>query len=584
MPYLPEMPTQVTQRDVTDVFAGYNHNSIIGAGEFYDMVNLSTDNYPLLSPRKKRGLVLESTNLQGITEIAEELAYVEDGTLWYAGEETALKGMSEGEKQIVTMGAYICIFPDKVYYNTAEPTDYGSMEALYTSTGDIHYKLCKADGTIYEKNPTVSDTAPAEPEDGALWLDSSDGEFTLKIYSTALLEWGTVPTVFTRIEFVSSGEIPQLFSVYDGVDISGSEIESVNGSKVIYALGGGDEAPDYVVVTGVIEEAFTQTSGFITLHRAVPQMDYVCESQNRLWGCFYGKSEDKTLNEIYCCALGDFKNWRQYMGSSTDSWTASVGADGVWTGAVNYMGRPIFFKENSILTVTVSSIGAHSINETAARGVQPGSAKSLKVVNETLYYKARTAVCAYQGGFPVDVSEALGDDKYTNASAGALADKYYLAMDNEAGERFVFVYDLKRGLWMKEDKLNVKSFAKAKDELYAVTDFGLLAMLGNKGRKEPFVGWEAETGMLYYQYPDKKYVSRYNLRVSMEEGAEMDIYIQYDSSGPWERKGRVKYSGTSTVNVPIWSRRCDHMRLKFVGKGEVKLYSIAKILEIGSDM
>ena len=582
MPYLPTMPTQQTVRDVTDVFYGYNHQAQIGGGEFYEMENLSSDNFPLMSPRKPRGLVLWNVNVQGMTELAGKLAYVQDGTLWYADKATPVSGLGEGRKQMVCMGAYICIFPDKVYYNTADESDYGSMEAEYSSTGTIKYKLCKADGTVYEKKPTVSDTAPAEPQNGDLWLDSSGESYSLKIYSSSLVQWATVPTVYTRIEFISSGEIPKLFKEHDGVSISGSSIADVNGEKIIYALGVGEGA-DYIVVANILKEAAEQTTGFISIKRSVPEMDYICESQNRLWGCYFGKSGDVTLNEIYCCALGDFKNWRQYMGLSTDSWTASVGADGEWTGAVNYMGYPMFFKETAILRVGVSNTGAHSINETAARGVQSGCAESLCVVNETLYYKARGAVCAYQGGFPSSVSEPLGAEEYHDAAAGALADKYYIEMTNAGGDRYLFVYDLKRGLWMKETALRAWRFTEAKGELYALTETGMECLIGSKGRKEPYVSWSAESGMLYYQYPDKKYVSRYNLRIEMQPGAEMKIYIQYDS-GKWELKGFVEYKGTGTVTLPIWARRCDHMRLRFVGKGDFKIYSIAKILEIGSDM
>ena len=52
-PKLKEIPTS---RELVDVFKGYNHNLRIGDGEFYDMTNLSSDNYPVLSPRKQRGI------------------------------------------------------------------------------------------------------------------------------------------------------------------------------------------------------------------------------------------------------------------------------------------------------------------------------------------------------------------------------------------------------------------------------------------------------------------------------------------------------------------------------------------------
>ena len=54
------------------------------------------------------------------------------------------------------------------------------------------------------------------------------------------------------------------------------------------------------------------------------------------------------VNELYACKLGDFKNWNCFLGISTDSYVASVGTDGPWTGAVTYLGNPIFFKETCL--------------------------------------------------------------------------------------------------------------------------------------------------------------------------------------------------------------------------------------------
>ena len=88
-------------------------------------------------------------------------------------------------------------------------------------------------------------------------------------------------------------------------------------------------------------------------------MDFVIESGNRLWGCRYGKAlNGETVNEIYASKLGDFRNWYCFAGISTDSYTASVGTDGAFTGAVTYMGRPIFFKGEKRLSIaSVKEIG-----------------------------------------------------------------------------------------------------------------------------------------------------------------------------------------------------------------------------------
>jgi len=578
MPQLPAMKNEYLKRQFTDSFSGYRRRLKIEEGELYDCKNLSTAHYPLLANRRKRGFVTSLESPGGLMA-KDRLCWVDEGALFCGGEKTPLTELLPGEKQLVSMGSYICIFPDKLYFNTAEPTDFGSMEASYSSAGGVRISLCQADGSEYE-TPSLSQTAPEEPENAALWIDTSAIPHVLRQWSAALGEWVEIVTAYTRMSFASCGEIPAPFKKDDGVEISGAELEELNGTKLITALGGAEDKPDYIVFPGLIDEAFTQENGSISLSRRVPDMDYVIECRNRLWGCRYGDS----LNELYCCALGDFKNWRQYQGLASDSWTASVGSDGPWTGAVNFMGYPTFFKENRIHRISVSAVGAHHVSETVCRGVEKGSHKSLAVLNETLFYKARGAVCSYQGGFPLTVSEALGDESYSDAVAGAIAERYYISMKNAAGDYELLVYDMARGLWIKEDSLRVTDFAALGSELYALSDNRLYALMGTEGEQESHVDWMAESGILCYQYPDRKYLSRYNFRLQMEEGAWMDIYVQYDSSGIWERKGRINFRGIGTVTVPVRPRRCDHLRIRLEGKGEFRLFSIAKILSIGSDV
>ena len=577
MAMLPTFDYEYSEREITDTFGGYHRARKIGAGEFYDTENLSSAEYPLLSNRKKRGLVRRLSAPGGMLA-KEKLAYVEGGTLYYDDAPTPLSGLAPGKKQLVSMGATLVVFPDRCYYNTADPGDCGSLDAVYRSTGAVEYALCAEDGTRWER-PLRSDAPPETPGDGQLWMDTAASPPRLKRYAAAEGIWEALTTVYTRVQFISEGELPALFRQYDGVTISGGD-EAVGGEKILQAVGGGEGELDYLVVAGLYTGEGEQTQGSVCIERRAPEMDYVIECRNRLWGCRYGGG----LNEIYCCALGDFRNWRQYQGLSTDSWTASVGSDGPWTGAVNYFGYPLFFKENRIHRVTVSASGAHALSETVCRGVQSGCSESLQVVNETLLYKSRADVCAYQGGFPRSVSEHLGEGNWSEAAAGCIGERYYLSMKNEQGAWSLFVYDLRRELWMREDSLCVRRFAALGDELYAMTDESLLALLGSRGEKEPYVPWMAETGMLYYQQPERKYVSRFQLRLWMEEGASLEVYVMYDSDGQWVRQGRIRMKGTRSVTLPVRPRRCDHLRIRLVGRGEARLYSVAKILTLGSDV
>ena len=581
--YYPKLKKWRSSRVRTESFRGYEHRLRGREGSFYEMRNLSGDQYPLLASRKPRGLLGTLTGPAGLLE-KDVPCWVANGTLFINGLATSVTGLSAGEKQLVSMGAYVLIFPDKVYYNTADPTDTGSMEASYQTLGTVTYTPCDAEGNPYTIG-SAGAQEPGEPENGEIWVDTSEGGAVYRQWSQADVMWTEIPTVYTKISFTSRGQLPTLFRQYDGVKISGSQIEALNGEKILYAVGGDANCDDYAVVIGLLEESCTDERRELTIRRELPRMDYVCECQNRLWGCFYGNTNGENLNEIYCSALGDFRNFRQYLGLSTDSWTASVGSDGPWTGAVNYLGSPCFFKENRIHRVTVSSQGAHRLEETVCRGVQRGSHKSLCVVGETLLYKSRTDVCAWQGGFPQSVSEALGDVAYSGAAAGSFGEKYYISMKDGADAWSLFVYDLEKGLWHREDGLHALCFARCGDSLYCIdAETGKLwDLLGAAGTAETSVDWMAESGVQYTEYPDRKYLSRFDFKLQLERGGCMRVWLNYDSGEDWVPAGEIQGRGLTTLLLPVRPRRCDHMRLRLEGEGELRLFSVTRVLRKGSD-
>lgn len=603
MPIFPTLKRTATSQQVVDEFRGYNHNLKIGDGEFFDMTNLTSSYYPLLANRAKRGIVTKLTTPRALLG-KSQLAYMDGSRLMYGGMDLTSYINAAGffistssamlPKQLVSMGAYIVIFPDKLYINTENYDDCGSLEAYYTTSGTVQYVICGADGTEYVE-PTVSPNTPAEPEDGALWIDNRGETHVLKTFSKATGLWADIPDVYTKIKHPGIGV---QFERLDGVTISGiaftddnsdltpieeslqKQLSRLNGSHIIY-----EKDDNYLVIVGLIDGSYDQTVGSVTVKRTVPDMDFITEASNRLWGCKYGLVNGGTVNEIYCCALGDFKNWNQFLGVATDSYVASVGTDGPWTGAVTHLGYPIFFKENCLHKVYVSSTGAHQIVDTACRGVQAGSHNSLAVVNETLFFKSVTDVCAYDGSLPVSVSEAMGTERYFNASAGALGDKYYISMEDRDGTWHLFVFDTVKGFWHREDDTHAMVFARCGGELYYIDgDTKQLKCVGcTDGDEEEDVSWMAESGLMGYITVEKKYVSRLNLRMKLPEGSEMDLYIQYDSEEKWEHIGHVEGTGTGTFMIPLRPRRCDHFRFKLEGTGDVRLYSFAKIYEAGSD-
>ena len=581
----PTLPVQETTRQVVEYFRGYNHNLRIADGEFFDMKNMTSDYYPVLSPRKKRGFYVKPASPQGLIA-KEDICYV-DGSEFVMGDQRIAMNLSvqpeDCPKQLVSMGAYVIVMPDKKYVNTADPEDYGDIEAAFSSTTDVSFQLSTMTGEVYS-GIVISPDEPDSPENLSYWIDTSSVPHVLKQYSGNTGMWVTIVTTYVKI---SATGIGKAFQQYDGVTISGiasEKLKDLNTSSVIWA-----KDDDYIVVVGILDEVMTQTAaqGPVKVERRMPNMDYLTESGNRLWGCRYGEAVNgEFVNEIYACKLGDFRNWNCFMQISTDSYAASCGTDGPFTGAITFLGYPMFFKENCVHKVYGSYPANFQIQDTACRGVESGCHKSLAIVNETLFYKARSGICAFDGSLPVDASQDLGSVVYSKAVGGAHGNKYYVSMKDQDDMWHLFVYDTAKGMWHKEDNLHAAAFASCKGELYCIDadNLNIITMFGTGIPDAQDVDWMVETGEMGIATPDMKYIPQITVRMFMEPGARAEFYARYDMSDEWIHVCNVFGTQLRSFYIPIRPRRCDHMKLKIVGHGMGKVYSITKTTERGSDI
>lgn len=574
--------------ETQDNFYGLNTALRIQEGEWAEMENISPRAFPSFAPREKRGVVQAMTSPRAL--IARDTLCWVDGTQLYINSlPVAGIVLTDSAKELVSMGAWLIVLPDKVYVNTADLTDWGYIDAEYSYEGDVVYSPARVDGSEMDlESAAASAMPPPEPENGDYWIDTSGETDVLKQYSAMSDVWTVIPSVYTRIGLAGVGTH---FKQYDGVEINGCEyaeedetltkqLAALNGSKIIEAVG-----DDYIIVTGLLNRVHTQEEATVTVKRKMPSMDFVIESQNRLWGCHYGMADGKVVNEIYASALGDFKNWRQYRNLSTDSYAVTVGTDGAFTGAVTFQGYPTFFKETAMHRLIGAFPAQYRVDTIACRGVQSGSHKSLTVVNERLFYKGRTDVLCYDGSEPVSVSEALGEVTYRDAVGGVYKERYYLSMKADSAWH-MFLYDSKKGFWYREDNTQALCFAQSDDELYYIdaATKNLMACLGRVGEPEEAVQFSACSGVIGYRLKDHKYVSRLNIRTSAETGAYMHIYLRYDSRGGWMSAGYVRGDGrVGTRLLPVKPRRCDHFEMKIEGRGDCRILSIAKVLEVGGD-
>ena len=702
--YYPTVIDSGNVRGSISSFLGYNHNLIPAAGEMYDMKNLTSDLFPVMSPRKKRDLLLKIANTQWdnvpmtVIETAEvqvseayahykaediamnsvqtcRISFTVDTTvlveyeckvysvnadeekteiLSIAGDESSIyrefttpedtvsiewnldaiadvsvfdaqdmdlyltdrsllknnrniRGIhlkdnklaymignclyfnnvkydmtsympdptdDMSRQQIISYGAYILVFPLGLYLNTKNPADRGYLGAKWTGKNvAMTYSLCNRDGSAI--TATVSSDAPDTPAAGDYWLCTQSDAPGLYMWSSSTSSWEAVLT--TYISITATDADFSAFKKGDAVFMN-TKLENVNNGSIIQAVG-----TDYIVVTGIMNVATdTETIDF-TMERVIPKLDYVCVSNNRVWGCFAGSIDGSTaVNEIYASALGDAKNWNTFEGTAADSYRLSMGSDGDFTGACTYQGYPMFFKENEIYRIYGTYPAAYQLHSFNCRGVQKGSERSLAVCGEYLLYKSIQDVCVFDGNSAVGISEPLGKELFYDAAAGSCMSKYYISMRNAKGEYGLYVYDMKKNLWMKEDNLDIAEFSynnsgqlygRRELELYgfgeAYEDVGLTSVPA-----EEFVSWFGELGPFGYEGANKKYPKRLSLRAMIPAKDEIKVSVSYDDA-PYKTLLTIRGTGQiESTLLTLSTQRCDHYRLRLEGHGDVRIYSL----------
>ena len=588
-PNLNEIPSQKLW---TEQFTGLDRRPRTYDGSFDAMGNVTGEPWPLLSSRGKRGVVAEAEAPLDMAALGK-LCWIDGSTLYYNGAATPITSLSTAQdmlpKRLVTMGAYIIVFPDGAYYNTADNTDYGTINRLWSSSGNVSYSLCTMDGIDYPSGSvTVSNTAPANPSQGDYWINTAAEPHAMYQYNDLYEEWVGISSVYVKI---SAANIGNGVKAGDGVTISGisytgsnqtlkKQLESLNETSVVQAAG-----TNYIVIIGLIDAGYTQTGGTVRADRKIPKLDHVIECNNRLWGCRYGTEGTEFVNRIYASALGDFKNWRKYNGTSMDSYFVNVGTDGPFTGAVNHRGYPYFFKEDCVHRIFGETPSNFQTQTTLCDGVQKGSEKTLIPYNGALYYLGRHGVQRFES-LPENIGKPLGEGKLSGGAAGECGGVYYLSAQEEDGQYSLYTFNLERQQWHRQDDSHAIAFAALDGEMYMLKAGGqVIALNGKAGTLEAGnIVWFAETAPMGYEYPEHKYLSRFVIRIRLGEHATCQIKAQYDGDGIWHDKGTLHGKNkVRTYTVPIVPRRCDFMKVRLEGRGDMRLYGLARELTIGSD-
>ena len=525
------------KKHTDEAFYGYNHTEAPGSGEIYDMKNLTSDSYPLVSvrsPRRNRRTLTAARGLcsfDGLYWVAKDDASDDWYSLFKESNGAAVKveglQLDGREKKMAVLGAYLVLFPDKKYYNRLTGV-YGSLERTWQ-------------GNCAFSNSTLTD--------------------------------------------LSGSGFSNVFRAGDAVTLTGLSTHPENNKTVIIRAVSSAILVFYDNTFTV--DASDPSSENVTISRTVPDMDFIFENENRLWGC--------KGDTIFASKLGDPFNWNVFDGLSTDSFSASVGSAGDFTGAVAYLGYPMFFKESGIYKIYGDKPGNFQVVASSSVGVAKGCERSLCVTGDILFYVSRNGVMAYTGAIPQNISSCFGRRRLEDGRAGTDGIKYYLSVRdyNTIAGYELFVYDTATGLWHREDDFKLVFAAlDANGELCAVktdinnTSFEMwtLGHVRTGNPTETNIASFCEFGDLTETAPNRKGVSKIQLRLYIAPGAQATVKIKYDSESDWHTVKTLSGGNKDSYYLPVIPKRCDHFRLRIEGVGAWRLYSLTRECYTGSEL
>ncbi len=316
--------------------------------------------------------------------------------------------------------------------------------------------------------------------------------------------------------------------------------------------------------------------GDLLIEKTVPDMDYLCNIDNRIWGC-----KDDT---VYASGLGNPFSWNSYTGLETDSVYIEAGTIDKFTGCCAYNGYPYFFKENEMYRVYGSTPAGYSLQRVGDIGIKKGSAHSVCSVNSILMFLSPKGIYAYAGGVPGEVSGNLNNFIYDCiASTNGL--KYYGVM-TVGDEKRLYVYDVVTGVWTSEHfEGEALGFAWYENDLRLMNSDGEIFTIskptGKYGIEIKEINDKAviEFNDFYGGSIGTKDLGKIILRTSVEpEHNALYVYVQYDSDGIWHRVGKIYNQNTrkKVCEFGFFPRRCDHFRIKLECQGKFTLYSMAR--------
>lgn len=362
-------------------------------------------------------------------------------------------------------------------------------------------------------------------------------------------------------------------------------------NKTLVALASGSIADDNFDAFDLSFKAYSRETAALQVILPIPELDYICEKDNRLWGV-----SNKADNEVYDPQTGEYRHYTSrvlyasalglpyrffdFDGTAADSFQVAVASEGDFTGIIGYSDSVVAMKEDKVYRVFGDDPAAYQLYEYTIPGCANGSHASLQIIGEILYYAGRNGIYAYDGSAPHLMSYPLGDVTYEDAVAGTDGVRYYLSV--KEGETWdLFVYDTVHGIWTREDETQAVGFALVDGTLHLAAGNRIYKLEQEDGSET--VQWSARFEALKEDTLQRKRWKWLRLRICLEDGAWMKVYYTPDN-GEKTLAEQLRGAGVYTVSLPLTPMRCDRLAIDLEAQGRGQVRAMERAFYLGSEV
>jgi hypothetical protein len=559
---MPRIPQNIQIRDSeTLAIRGLNLTENFTDGDLEYVKNISTDHYPYFEPIRKDDPI--------------ETAATPDDVFYWDGKIIYLHTVIDQE-----FGENSATFVYEV--GNADPIaiySYNFVEVVPRHFAAISGKLLiMPDKAIIEKT-----------EEGYTAYNAAGPQVSL---STAVYSGHTITVDPSELDPGGTyGGFGTTIHIGQVLDISGSSLND----GIMVVITDVDRETGVITVDKTLTDGTESNSWARMEGQGVPELEFICSHNNRIWGCSTVVENGFKKQMIYASALGNPYVYDDYS-SLIGGWTTEVECDDDWTGCAALPSTVLFFKEKKILRVLGDDPSEYAVYTSNCEGVKKGSWKSLLNINDAIFYLGAHGVYIYSGSIPTRISERLGDRLYGDAVAGTDGVHYYIQMaevDMDYARQTpytLFVYNIMQGFWTANGESDEKfSFSQGNTLGVTYLKGGKLYMT-NPANDSEGIEFEMILKPLYatitgsYNRQSQVFGMKRYLKTSVrmecgDEGTYI-LYCKFDD-GDWEEIGRrlpetpsSKKSGVDYYAIP--NNHCDKFQMRITGKGNVRLLGIQR--------